>query len=594
MLDQTLETNKQGKLIINSENKIPLNFYAGSPFLSDKRVSFELGKKDQPEFLPQRGAFKKAKVDDQFFININNKFQKQLIKFPNNPYILNNSGLALMIQNNWSEAQKQFKKVINIKKDFYAAKMNLARCLQNLNRSDEALSIYVNLQKKIPENVNLLMSLAHLYFLKKNLNKSKTFLDTILSLDKNNSVAFNNRAIIHMLETDFDKAISDLRKALSSNTNFADAHNNLGVCYSILGSYNKAHKHYFISLAIDPNCGDAVQNAVICLHKLNRIQESITLLENYLSNNIFDISVRELLAKSTVMMKRYNLSIQQLNIAFKLAKEKYIDAGLNYNFAHFYNNFGVIYHKWCNFEKAKVFYSKAKEESDIPSEIIYQNLINLYFNINEFKDVKYLIEEALNYFPNSPQILFLYSRYFFEIKNIDSTIFYLNKIINKKPASINAYALLSFIYCEMRPNYDLAIEIINKGLDLYKNSHALLNNLAYSFLMKNNINQTRIILDSIKGAERNIFFIATRGLLLLKENNVKEGTSLYNRAIHLAQHNKKLCELIEQKKHLELSKFYLNKGIKEDAKKYLKRLLSSKLKSSIYYEQGKYLKTLIT
>jgi tetratricopeptide (TPR) repeat protein len=502
-------------------------------------------------------------------------------------------GLALMANNDWNEAQKQFEKAINIKTDYYAAKMNLAKCLQNQNRFNEAFNIYKNLQKKYPKNVNLLMSLAHINFLEKDIKKSESFLNMVLQLDKNNAIAYNNRAIIHMIGANFNKAISDLRKALSINTNFADAQNNFGVCYSMLGSYRKALKHYLTSIAINPNCGDAVQNAVVCLQKLNRIQDSITLLENYLDRNRLDISVRELLAKSFLIMKRYRLSSQQLNIAFNLAKKKYIDAGLYYNFAHFYNNFGVINHQQGDLDKAKNFYLKAKEETDTPSQIIYQNLIKLYLDINDLNNAKYTIKEALKFFADSSQILFLYSRYFFEIKNINETINCLNKIIEKEPTYINAYAFLSFIYSEIHSNYDLATEIISKGLNINKKNHALLNNLAYNYLLMNNINQARIILDSIRGAESNIFLTATRGLLLLKENNVQEGTSLYNRAIHLAQQNPKFRELVEQKKHLELVRFYNSKGLKEDAVKYLKRLLNSKLKSSIYYEQGEYLQKYI-
>jgi len=590
MIDQTIDKKKSDMLILKSEKETTINFEAGNPFISDNRVRIELGKKDQVDFLPSRELLPITEVKEQYFNIPAETFSHELSKFPENPYLINNYGLALMNQKEWSDALEQFEKAIKFKKDFYSAKMNLARCLKNLNRIDEAYSVYKYLEKKFADNIDVRMNIASIHFIKREFDKAKTILEKVIKIDKRNEAAYNNRAVIYMIEGKFDLAISNLRKAISNNIYFAVAINNLGICYIALSAYKKALKYFYEALSIDSNNGDAVQNAVLTLHRFQRYQEATTLLENYLEKNRDDISVRELLAKSYLMMKKYVLSTHQLNLAIDIAKNKYSEEKLEIELSRFNNNFGVIHHQKGDRIKAREFYLKAKKELKTPSEILYRNIINLYFEIRRIDAAKNELEEAVKYFPENSHILFLYSRYFFEIQNFEKTVEFLKKIIEKTPDFLSSYGFLSFLYSEIYFNYDLAIEVLNKGLIYDKKNHSLLNNLAYNYLMKNNINKARIILDSIKDAEDTFFLTATRGLLLLKEGNLKEGTSLYNRAISLAQHDTYWHELIKQKKNLELSKFYYNKGRKFETEKYLKKLFNSKLESSIIYKQGKLFK----
>ena len=586
MLDKAVDKKRSDMLILKSEKETPLNIESGNPFISDDKVRIELGKKEQTKIFSQREFFHRSDIKDQNFSAPVETFANQVAKFPENPYSINNYGLSLMSQKRWREAIEQFEKATKLKKDFYSARMNLARCLKNLNRLDDAYSVYRELEKKRSTDTNVIMNIAHIYFIKGELNNANSRLDKILKIDEKNAAAYNNRAVIHMIEGRFDKAISDLRKAISNNIYFVGAINNLGVCYIALGSYRKALKYFYEALSIDSNYGDAVQNAAFSLHELQRNQEAINLLEDYLGKNKHDVSVRELLAKAYLITEKYDLSGRQLHIAIEVARKKYSKEEFDCESPRFYNNLGVIYHQKGNLEKANEFYLKAKKEERIKSEVLYRNIINLYFDMGRINAVRNELEESIKYFPESSRILFLYARYYFEIQDFEKADKLLKENIDKNPEYANSYAFLSFLYSEIYFNFDKAINVINKGLVYEKENHSLLNNLAYNFLLKNNVNKARAILDSIKDADDNIFLTATRGLLLLKEGHVKEGTSLYNRAISFAQHERSLGELVEQKKNLELAKFYHNKGRELETKKYLKRLLNSKLTDSIIYNQG--------
>jgi len=585
MIDQILEKKESEMLMLESENKTTLNFEAGNPFISDTRVKLKLREGGQIEFPPRvRPSFSPEGLDQQF-PDVVTTVSNQLSRFPSNPCVLNNLGLAFLTQRKWEEARKQFEKAIEIKRDFYSAKMNLARALINLKKYEDALNIYKGLKEKHINDTKILMNITHVYFIQRKLDKSEDLLNKIISLDKDNAVAYNNRAVIRIIKGKFDKAIGDLRKAVYINTYFAIAENNLGVCYATKGVQKNAVRHFLIALSIDPNLGDTTQNLGLSYHKVGEYRKTITLLGKYLERNEFDISVRELLAKSYLMIRDYYNCHEQLTVAFKLAKEKHINEP-NYDFSHFYNNFGVIYHGKGDLIKAREFYLRAKKESAWPSETLYRNIVHLYFDMGRNDLVGTELKEALEFFPDNTNLLLLSARYCFNSGKRERAINTLNRIIEKDPGFPSAYALLSFVYSEVLLNYELAIETLNKGLEYNKGNRILLNNLAYNYLMKDDTSKARIILDAVGDTEGNVFLTATRGLLLLKEGDVKEGTTLYNRAAILARDNSVLHKHVEQKKNLELARFYYSKGRKEDANKYLKKLLKSKLRSSVYCEQG--------
>lgn len=99
--------------------------------------------------------------------------------------------------------------------------------------------------------------------------------------------------------------------------------------------------------------------------------------------------------------------------------------------------------------------------------------------------------------------------------------------------------------------------------------------------MQNQLQKARDILDKVK-EENNIYLTATRGLLLIKEGNIDEGRYYYNRAISLASNNKNLAALVDQKKHLELARYNLDKGNWKEAIRLLKRGLSFKTKETLF------------
>ena len=100
--------------------------------------------------------------------------------------------------------------------------------------------------------------------------------------------------------------------------------------------------------------------------------------------------------------------------------------------------------------------------------------------------------------------------------------------------------------------------------------------------MEDKLVEARRVLDKVKD-ENYVFLNATRGLLLIREGNINEGRRYYNKAMELAKStDKNLMALVNQKKHLELGRYYIEKGKSREAMKLLKKGLTFKTEQEYY------------
>jgi len=100
-------------------------------------------------------------------------------------------------------------------------------------------------------------------------------------------------------------------------------------------------------------------------------------------------------------------------------------------------------------------------------------------------------------------------------------------------------------------------------------------------LLLDRVADARRVLDQY-GDESNPCLKATRGLLLIKEGSLNEGRRWYNQAVEMAGKDVKLAALVEQKKYLELGRYYMEHGKVREAIRLLKKGLASKASDTRY------------
>ena len=578
MLNENTEKQNSERLIIKDE--ISIKSTASSPFEStdDMVLSGNFSKlvKDKVTFRSRNETLFTHKGDEFISSLRENQIRnvkKDLTKSPENPFLLNNLGLAYLGSGELDKALELFNKAIEIKHDFTTAKLNLASIYTSKNKNDLALQIYQDLLKRNPKDIRALINVGDIYFKIKELEKAKAIFEEIIKENPNNIASRNKLAAINLIQERCGKAISELRKCLQVKTDLPSIYNNLGVAYGIAGSYKKAILSFKIALKLSRNYSSAIANLATVLGLQNRIQDSIELIEDYLKGNE-NYQVRELLSEFYLKNKQFKNALKNLRIVLTNAIKLNFP---NQEIARLYNNIGVVHYNLRDFNSAEENFTASLNKAEYVNQIQVQNLIDLYFFLNNINKAKKYIDILREKFGEKGFYLYYMGLYSFRNKELSNAIVFLKDFINVNKKFAPSYTLLGYILSEYFNDFQRAIEVTKEGYENIPDNIGIINNLAYDYLMNNEVDNAKNILDKVKGVSDYIFLIATRGLLKIKEGNLEEGRRLYNLAEELAEFEF-LKKQVIQKKHLEIAKYFLAKNIKTAARDNLLKVLSVKIK----------------
>ena len=205
--------------------------------------------------------------------------------FPNNPLLLNISGVcyaglslmddavksyekAVAIKPDYADAHfnlgnilrdlgeldgaiKSFVKTIEIMPEYDEAQYNLGVTLQELGQLDEAIEQYEKALSINPENADLILNLGFIYQSLGQIDEAIEQYDNALTIDPDNAKVLNNLGNAHNDLGQLDVAIKCYEKALAIKPDYADVYYNLGFIYQDLGQVDLAIKQYEHAVAIN-------------------------------------------------------------------------------------------------------------------------------------------------------------------------------------------------------------------------------------------------------------------------------------------------------------------------------------------------------
>lgn len=587
MLNTKIEKQNDERLI--SLREIPVKVTSTSPFDSTEDIilfgdfqsivkgKIELRTKDEAEITRENIELEHNIKENQ----IKNAL-KDLKKFPNNPFILNNLGLAYLGNKEIEKAFEIFENVTKLKPDFVPAALNLMSLYVARKDYDTALKNYEKLLRNNPDDTRILISLANINFEKRQFREAKDIYEKIIKIDAKNITSRNHLALINLIEHKSAEAISELRKCIQINNELPAIYNNLGVAFSAIGAYKKAIQSFKTALKIFPYYASAVYNFAISLKREN-IFAAIDLLEDYLERKE-NFQIRELLARFYLENKQFQKALKNISSVFEFALKIGKD---DKEIARLHNNIGVIYHSIRDFKKAEDNYLACIKRVGYDNKIIISNIIDLYFDSSKIETAKEYIDIFKDNFGEKEFYFYYLAKYYYAIGKLKDSIDFMKKFLVVNKNFPPAYAFLSNIYSEHLQNYRDAILLNKMGIENLPNEGSIINNLAYNYLMNNEINEAAEILNKSKYMTENIFLTATNGLLYIKRGNINEGRRLYNRAANLAG-STPLHDLVMQKKHLELAKYFFVNGESNRAEDETKKVFSiMKGNETIYKTQAK-------
>ena len=152
-----------------------------------------------------------------------------LAAYPQSAIAENNLGLDLMGHGKYDEAERHFRRALEMRPAYAEAVSNLGDIDYVHARGDEALRKY----------------------------------ERALAINPGLSSVDLNIAIILMKRGEFARAIGRCGRALAINPDYFDAINTMGVAYLNLGNLTEARKRFLDALKIRPDSADARQNIIL-------------------------------------------------------------------------------------------------------------------------------------------------------------------------------------------------------------------------------------------------------------------------------------------------------------------------------------------
>jgi len=153
----------------------------------------------------------------------------------------------------FEEAEKSYKKSIDMNPDYIDAHRDLGHLLRKMNRIDEAekeFEIALNLDKEDPIAYQ---NLGEIYLRKMNYDKAQKTFETSLKIDRNYAPAHAGLGLVYLSQGDIERAQEKFETALKLDSDLVVAHHNLGIIYMGKQEFDKAESSFETVLIYEAN-----------------------------------------------------------------------------------------------------------------------------------------------------------------------------------------------------------------------------------------------------------------------------------------------------------------------------------------------------
>jgi len=524
----------------------------------DGRVEVSLV--DEPPFEESLSA---EKIQEKLIEELLADFRK----YPDSARVMTKLGMAFLNAGKLVEAAERLEASLDINPDNIPALSALARVRLKTHKTNESEQLYRRVLEIDNQNVNALINLASIALRSKDYLGAVQWMERVIEENPVQSAAQYVIAMIYLQLGRSREAIAKLRSAIRETPKSAELRQGLAVSYVIIGDQKRAEEQFKTALLLRRSYPEALYGLATLLAGQNRSEESADLLLNYLSSTPDDLKARELLAHAYVLGAQFGKARTQLFTLLDSPTAKLRLSTLEISKVH--NNIGFCYAREGRLSEAEKQFASAIELDKASPVETYENLLRAYLSdisTNAKKAIS-LIETAASRGITSTDFSLLQASALVRVGKHSGAIDVLQKLVLEGNAPVAAYADLGWLLGDWDENYSAAIAVLNEGLDKFGSSPQIVNNLAYSHLELGQVTAANLLINLLPPDDEKLpHMLATKGLLLLWQGQIKEGDRFYKLAADRAgqQGNRPLMLAIRQKRSLEVARALVREGQLDD------------------------------
>jgi len=163
------------------------------------------------------------------------------------------AGREYLRAKDWRNAERMYRKALEIKPDYAEAHHSLALALAAQGKADEAIAHFQNALRIKPNDELSHYNLGNVLADRKQIDQAIAHYRKALEIKPDYEAAHFNLANVLAGRGKVDEAVSHYRKALKIDPRDAEAHSNLGVVLAGNGRIDEAIFHFQKALEINPN-----------------------------------------------------------------------------------------------------------------------------------------------------------------------------------------------------------------------------------------------------------------------------------------------------------------------------------------------------
>lgn len=303
-------------------------------------------------------------------------------------------GLSLNNLRRPIDASQYFGRAVQLTPEHNGYRLQLARTLSQLGKTNEAISNYENILSSDSNNVTALYELGLLNFDKKEYGKAIRIFSKLVNLNINDFLSSYYLGYTTLLSSDpklAEQAVTHLEHSVAVNPEYVPAISLLASNKFSSQKYYDAISLYGIARKLRPENADFDFKSGLCYEKLELFRDAAELYSKAVSLDASDATVFDHLGYAQFNLNNFDSAAT----AYKKALE--LDNNPTY-----YVNLGFCYARMDSAKESLDAFQKALQLMPFDKiGYIYNQIAAVYYSRNNFKESKKNYEEALLYNPEN-------------------------------------------------------------------------------------------------------------------------------------------------------------------------------------------------